>query len=323
MKKVAILTWSKEEELFATKEYQHHPVLKPWLEVQAKFQAEDGRIILPEDRLLISALAEIGINAETVSWLNPKTNWSNYGLCIIRTTWLWHANPEKFFKFAEMVTAKTTLWNSVKLMRWVASKNYLMELAHKGIAITPSISIPAKSSTKLEQIITQQNWTDVIVKPSVSQGARDIVRVSTKEKAGYKTIQEANTIFEKILQTQDVIIQPYLSSIETEGEISVIIINNKVTHAVRRLPSPGSFLAIGYPLTKEETFTLNDEINSLCENILKNIPEKVHFGRLDFIKDTNNHLLLSEAEIIAPRLFLQYSNGALQYFIEQIKNIVQ
>lgn len=322
MKKVAILSWSKQEELMATQEYLHHPVLKSWLEEQSKFQASDSRIILPEDRLLIAELAKIGIEAETVSWLNPDINWSDYGLCIVRTTWLWHANPEKFFKFTEDLANKVTLWNSVELMRWVSNKKYLIELAKKGVAITPSLSIPAKSAFPLDSIVAENNWEDFIVKPSTSQGARDVIRVSIHEKPNYKTLEEANLIFRKILESQDAIIQPYLNAVETEGEISVIVIDNKITHAVRRLPGPNSFLAIGYPLTKEELYPLDEEILAISQAILQKIPHPMHFGRFDFIRGQHNKLLLSEAELIAPRLFLQYSNAAINCLVASIKAVV-
>ena len=120
MKRIALISWSKQEEQIVSQQYAKHPILKPWLAEQSKFQAADLRIILPEDRLLIAALNKEGVAAETVSWSDENVDWSIYNLCLVRTVWFWHYNPEKFFSFAEYIETKTTLWNSAELMRWVS-----------------------------------------------------------------------------------------------------------------------------------------------------------------------------------------------------------
>ena len=170
----------------------------------------------------------------------------------------------------------------------------------------------------LQQIVQAQNWADIIIKPSVSQGARDITRASVHDKPNFKTLEQAELIFQKLLSTDDVVVQLCLNSIETEGEVSIMIINNHITHAVRRLPATNDFLAIGYPLTKEEPYLISQELMQMTTEMLRKINKNIHFGRLDLIKDSKGNFLLSEIEIISPRLFLQYSEATLDYWVQTI-----
>lgn len=318
MKKIALLAMSAIEEQHIIQEYQQHPVLNKWLEEQSKFKTKDNRIILPEDRLLIAELAKRNIHAETIAWDDSTIDWSQYALCIVRSAWFWHVYPEKFFNLASTIEKQTILWNSVNLMQWIANKKYLLELEKKNIPITPTILIPAQSSIALRQLLNEHKWNDVIIKPTVSQGARKIIRSSMQDKPGYTSIEQAEVLTKAMLKEQEIVIQLYLHSVETEGEVSVIVINNKITHAVRRFPSAGSFLAIGYPLTKEEFYPLDATMIILVEDILSKIPYKMDFGRFDFILNDNNQFLLSEIELISPRLFLQYSKSALDYWVDFI-----
>jgi glutathione synthase/RimK-type ligase-like ATP-grasp enzyme len=322
MKKVALISWSKQEEIIVRQQYSHHPVLKSWLEEQSKFTAADSRIILPEDRLLIAELNKKGILAETVSWMDENVNWSDYHLCIVRSVWFWHHNPEKFFDFAGQIEADIPVWNSCELMRWGANKKYLVELAEKNVAVIPTVFVPANTAITLENIVRDTQWIDIVIKPSVSLGARDITRASINNKFNFKTLEQAESIFQKLIMTQDVVVQLCLNSIETEGEVSVSIINNKVTHAVRRLPAANDFLAIGYPLTKEEPYTVTPELMQLVTDMLGKIDKNIHFGRLDLIKSSEGDFLLSEIELISPRLFLQYSETALNYWAQIILEAV-
>ena len=42
-----------------------------------------------------------------------------------------------------------------------------------------------------------------------------------------------------MLVVEDMMIQPYLSRVETDGEISAIFIEGEISHCVRKIPDPG------------------------------------------------------------------------------------
>ena len=76
-----------------------------------------------EGRLLLGRLREAGIEAEPAVWNRDAVDWDAYELVLLRSTWDYHLEPERFLAWARAIGPR--LLNPPELVAWNASKRYL------------------------------------------------------------------------------------------------------------------------------------------------------------------------------------------------------
>lgn len=113
------------------------------------------------------------------------------------------------------------------------NKTYLRELAEGGVRVVPTVWIELGERPALNEVLATQGWKEAIVKPAVDLGARNLSRVRA-DAAGQEALS-------RILDRHDAMVQPFLPSLEAQGELSLIYIDGRFTHAVRKRPAPGDF----------------------------------------------------------------------------------
>lgn len=134
----------------------------------------------------------------------------------------------------------------------------------------------------------------VVVKPTIAAGARDTIPTNDPVAAS----AHARTV---LVSGRGAMVQPYLESVVSEGETSVLVIDGEITHAVRRTP----------PLTEGGTggdgtlVPLTDELSSMAVRVLENSgSSKLLYARVDLVRDAEGELALLELELTEPTLFL-------------------
>jgi len=128
---------------------------------------------------------------------------------------------------------------------------------------------------------------------------------------------------QKILDSSDVLLQPFQSFVKSHGEISMVLIDGEFSHAVKKTPPSGEFVIHG---GKEECFTPSIEEIQLAERSLQvskgliGETSNFLFGRVDLLTSNNgNEKLVSELEILDPELFFRYSPAAVQKISQLIQ----
>jgi hypothetical protein len=111
-------------------------------------------------------------------------------------------------------------------------------------------------------------------------------------------------------------IQPYVPSVETHGERSLVWIDGAFTHAVRKSPR----LAGGNEEVSAAKAISGDE-KKFAERVLKPYRSKILYARVDVARDADGGLMLMELELIEPSLFLVQSRVALRRFARAIARI--
>ncbi len=292
-----------------------NPVLKRWLADHFPEPGTAERIALPEDALLRDALRGRGLDARIVAWDNLAIDWSGVKLCVIRSPGDWCFRLGEFRQWAQSVQRVTTIWNSVELMKWVSDKSYLVQLLDRGISVVPTCCFPRGSAVNLRQFLEGKGWPDAILKPLVGQGSMGIIRTSLSSPPGAQPLSEAQVHLDALLQRHGALIQPYFPAVETEGELSLIYILGRITHAVRKFPNEGDFRAYGTPASKQEPAEVDDTTAAFAENAIQAIGLPVAFGRIDVISGDRGEMHLLELELMQPRLFLSSSAVALDTMV--------
>ena len=112
--------------------------------------------------------------------------------------------------------------------------------------------------------------------------------------------------------------QEFLTNITTEGEISLIMIVGKYTHAVKKIAKKGDFrVQDDHGGSVEEYNATKAEID-FAEKCIKNCPYFPIYARVDIVYDNNNLPSLSELELIEPELWFRNYPKAAKYLAEGI-----
>jgi glutathione synthase/RimK-type ligase-like ATP-grasp enzyme len=255
--------------------------------------------ILLEDRLLTEALAAKGLTAARVDWANPDVDWSRFRAAIFRTTWDYFHRFDEFMAWFSRVENVTRLINRPSIIRWNIDKHYLADLEAKGIPIVPCRFIEPGSGGTLGEWLDASGWPEAIVKPCVSGGARHTYRVN---RASAAAIDE---IVHPLLATESLILQPFMDDILERGEDTLMVLNGRYTHAVRKTAKAGDFRVQDDFGGKVSPLEPTAEQVALAERAMAACDPAPAFGRVDMVRDNDGRLAIMELELLEPELWLR------------------
>lgn len=262
--------------------------------------------------LLLPALAARGIDAAPLVWNDPAVDWSLPVVSVICSTWDYHFQRETFLNWAWHVSQLHTLWNPFPLLRWNTHKSYLLDLERKGISVIPTLWLSQGASFKLDRLMKERNWSAVVVKPAVSAGAYETLLVREA------TMVQGQQHLERMLSRQDMLIQPFFSSVIHPGERSLIFIDGEITHAVKRQPALDLDSA-----TQDQPVVPEEKEIRFAHEIFNKINSSVLYGRVDLVRDEHEHLYLMEVELVEPGLWLFFAPAAVERFADAIARKVR
>lgn len=248
-----------------------------------------------DDALLLEAFAAHGCEAEPVVWDEEGADWGAFDLCLVSSTWDYNRKHAEFLVWARRVEAVTPLRNPARTIAWNSDKTYLRELADGGVRIVPTVWVERGSEARLEAILEERGWEEAVVKPVIDLGAENLHRV----RAG-----AGSDALATVLRRHGAMVQPFLPSVEEQGELSLIYLDGEMTHAVRKRPAPGDFRVQSiWGGTVERTEAGAAEVD-LGERALAQLDEAPLYARVDLVSGPGGEPCLIELELIEPNLYL-------------------
>jgi hypothetical protein len=260
-----------------------------------------------DNALLLPALAERGIQARPVVWNDPTMDWSMPKLSVIRSTWDYYHQHQAFLAWAEDISHLHNLWNPFAIVRWNTHKFYLRHLEEQNIPIVPTIWLAQGARVHLSSLMEQQGWQEVVIKPAVSASAHATILVTTE------TMRDGQSHLDYFLSTHDMLVQPFLPTVISSRERSLIFIDGEFTHAVQRKPA----LNLD-PSARCLLITPQDDELLLAQRILRFLPFRPLYARVDLIHDEVGTLRLMELELVEPALWFSLAPHAIQIFADAI-----
>ena len=191
--------------------------------------------VLDEDRLLQTALENKGLTVCKKDWADKNFDWTSSKYAIFRTTWDYFERFDEFFIWLEDTKKKTTFINSSEIINWNIDKHYLQDLAKNKVNIAPTLFVEKGDRITLAQLFDKANWKEAVLKPAISGAARQTYRIHPNN------CSEFETLFQKLIENESMLFQEFLNNIITQGEISLILIGGKYTHAVKKIAKKGDF----------------------------------------------------------------------------------
>ncbi len=266
-----------------------------------------------DERLLAEELESRGHEVYPTIWDDAQIDWSACDLVIIRSTWDYDARADEFLEWCEHVSKRAALWNELDVIRWNTHKKYLRELASHGIPIVTSHYVARGNALDLPAFLEERGWERAVLKRAVGAGARDSLWIR-----GAEDRAPGQRLFDKLIREGDVIVQPFLDTIATEGEISIICIDGEPSHALRKIPKPGDWRSQEEFDAHHTRHEITTEERALCAKILGNVDGDLLYARVDLVQEDGQAKLI-ELELIEPALYLQYGDGALERFADAIE----
>ena len=269
-----------------------------------------------DDRYLLTALAARGIAAEPAVWEDSHRRWSEAAGCVIRSTWDYAYRREQYVAWAERVGSETRLWNPAAIIRWNTHKRYLLDLAERGVPTVPTVLLPAGAPCTLDGVLTQYGWDDAVIKAAVAQTGRYAMRVTGA------SLDAAQEHLDRLLPSEDMLLQPYVRSLPVRGEVSLVFIDGEFTHAVRKLASGDDFRVHddfgGSVRPTRPTRAQRDA----AQRALDAVGEPTLYGRVDLVEDDAGRPVVMELELVEPELFFRFSPAAVERLVDAVVRAV-
>ena len=92
-----------------------------------------------EDRLLLPALAALGIDAMPAVWTDDTVDWASFDAVVLRETWDYSGDRPAFLAWVHRVAAVSQLLNPASVVEWNTDKRYLRDLASAGVPVVPTV----------------------------------------------------------------------------------------------------------------------------------------------------------------------------------------
>lgn len=272
-------------------------------------------VLTDDDRPLIGALAEIGLDAEPVQWDDKSVDWRAYESLVLRSTWDYHLRVAEFEVWLSTLDREgVPLWNPTPVVRWNMHKSYLRGLQQAGLLIPATRWLTKGSRTSLASVLRDAGWTDAIVKPAISASATRTshVRVDSPIDA---------SDFALLLDHSDVLVQEVVPELARDGEWSLMLIGGSYSHATLKKPRPGDFRVQQELGGSADPATAPSVVTAAAERVATHIPGRWLYARIDGVM-TSRGFMLMEVECIEPVLFLEQAPGSYERFAAGLKTLM-
>ncbi len=251
--------------------------------------------LTPSDGLLAEALIRRGASVRAAPWDAVPPGRDGDRVVCIRSTWDYHRRPEDFREWiSRFGDVPGTLWNPPATVLWNMDKVYLRELQGLGIPIPPTRWIEPGESFQLPQLFADTGWESAVLKPRVSATAYGTHLVSPDS-----ALPEAERA---PLGDCGALLQEFVPEVRSRGEISLVYLDGRLSHAVRKLPSEGEFRVQAEFGGSAARCEPGPALREFGAAVLRRMSVPWIYARVDLI-DTAAGPVLMELELVEPELF--------------------
>lgn len=263
-----------------------------------------------DDQPLVESLQSKGATVSFPIWDDVHVDWEQFDITVIRTTWDYHLRKNDFLAWCQSVPR---LFNNATIVSWNTHKSYLRELSKQGVAIAPTVWVETGEQVNVAQTMEQFGTFRGLIKPQVGACASDTLRFTLDN------IIEAQAFLDSQLH-QDMMVQPYIASVESEGELSAIFIDGTLSHGVQKIPVSGDYRVqddfgasdMPYSFTKSEVNEMNRTLLAVPDHT------SLLYARFDYLRSDEGTLFLNELELVEPSLFFRHSTESASLLADAI-----
>lgn len=268
--------------------------------------------LTPDDHVLRRAVAAAGMRAVPTVWDDQAVEWGAFDGCVLRSAWDYHLKRDAFVSWAERTADVVPMFNSAKIVTWNTDKRYLRWLSDLGIPTIPTYWASRCEVVDLEGLLCERRWHEAVIKPTVGLGAINLVRVGRNQPDAQRQLDE-------LLCANDVMIQPFVPSVERRGELSLIFVDGELSHAVRKTPRVGDFRV--QPMWGGSVAEAQPDARHLdaAQRALATLDSRLLYARVDLVDGPDGEPWVIELELVDPNLFFGEAPWAAERFAAALR----
>ncbi len=247
---------------------------------------------------LLAALAARGVEGVPAVW-DAEVDWERFELVVVRSAWDYAERRDEFLEWAARLPR---VLNPLAVLRWSTDKRYLGELDAAGVPVVPTLFLEPHEAFEAPA-------GRFVVKPVISAGGRASARYEPEEAAAAAAHVEALHA-----EGRAAMVQPHVDGVERTGEIALVYLGGRYSHAVRKRVSlrrgkpdaPELYLEESVERAKPSEADLR-----VAEAALAAAPfGDLLYARVDLVHDPEP--LVLELELAEPSLYLLYGEGSAE-----------
>jgi glutathione synthase/RimK-type ligase-like ATP-grasp enzyme len=242
-----------------------------------------------------AALKAGGIEVEARPWSEPG-DFGGIDVVLPLVAWGYHLRFADWLAMLDRMAGPgmPKMLNPPALLRWNSDKAYLEQLAAVGVATVASRTVAALDEQALAE--ARAAFGDqLVVKPLVSAAADDTFRIGPDDPVPPSVMGKR------------MLVQPFIPSIATRGEYSLILFGGRFSHGVVKRPKPGDFRVQPHHGGSEAPCAPPAGAIELATAALAAAPAPATYARVDLVEGDDGALKVMELELIEPALWLQHA----------------
>jgi hypothetical protein len=246
--------------------------------------------------------------AELRTWHNPG-DLSGFDLILPLMAWGYQRAPARWFRaLDDWEAAGLAFANPIATLRWNTNKDYLFDMAEAGVAIVPSQLSHALTGNDIAAARAAFGCATLVIKPTISGGADGTYRLGPNDPIAFDVLE------------REMLIQPLMPMIASEGEFSLFYFAGKFSHAILKIPEAGDFRVQEQFGGREVIVEAPAAALVLADVALAAAPGPLTYARVDMVRGEGGEFFLMELELIEPSLFLDYASDGGAAFVAAVTN---
>lgn len=266
------------------------------------------------DSLCYAPLAALGWQARDVSWHAKDICWDQFDVVVIRSTWDYQDTPQEFLACLSAIDSSSArLENSLALVKWNLSKNYLKDLQQHGVNIVPTLWFERFEMTAVKSAFAELGSDEIVIKPTISANADHTYRLTLS------SLQQHQRVLAKTFQSRAFMLQPFLPSVVQEGEYSLFYFAQQYSHCIVKVPKQDDFRVQEEHGGQLKTRQATTQQRAIAERALAALPESPLYARVDLIR-VGQQFAVMEIELIEPSLYFNMDQDSASRFSAALDN---
>ncbi len=298
--------------------------------------------ISSNDWLIKPELEKLGMEVDVIDWRDSQVDLNKYDSIFVSSVWNAADYYTEFLAWIHSCekNGKKLINDKELLLLGVHKDTYLGLLKEQfgdqdapAGSITPSVFI--KPGDEFQSLALMQRdlalkdkiWQgELVIKPIVSAEGRDTYLITDKPELlrgsdnKYTSFKDAESIVQQLLKkdgTRGLIVQPFMHSVETNGEYQLMFFENQFSHAIVKAKGFGNRVASAKKAVSEAELPsgMLDFAQRIMQFYSTKFPHGVTRARLDFFVGEKG-AVLCEAEVVDPHANIR------RFSAEQKKSII-
>lgn len=239
-------------------------------------------------------LAGSGVTVEDMDWTAPVERLATFDIVLLGTAWDYVDAPDPFLATLNALELRGTIvCNPPAVVAWNSRKTYLQILAARGVPGIPTLWHDRSDADVVRAAFDHFGCDRLVIKHQVGAGGVGQVLVDRHDASAPDWTIDV-----------PVMLQPFLPSIQSEGEFSFVLVDGEVSHSLCKRPASGDYRVQSLYGGTDAVWTPSAEDCASAQAVVDALPFATPlYARIDMVRGADSRLLLMEAELIEPFLY--------------------